>query len=110
LAVVKTVSTTAVVTGLYILAQFYPSYKLLLAVEVNNLPSLALVLQGEKQLTPPTTIDLPQNPSGECFLGFITAVSLMLHQQFQMTDLIPSHQKPSSTTWDLNNISNVTEV
>jgi hypothetical protein len=67
LAVVKTVSTTAAVSRLYILVQFYPSYKLLLAVEVNNLPSLALVLQEEKQLTPPTTIDLPPNPSGGMF-------------------------------------------
>jgi len=69
LAVLKTVSTTAALSGLYIFAQFYLSYKLLLAVEVNNLPSLALVLQGEKHLTPPTTIDLAQTYQGNVFFS-----------------------------------------
>jgi hypothetical protein len=69
LAVLKTFSTTAAQSGLYIFAQFCLSYKLLLAVEVNNLPFLALVLQGEKHLTPPTTIDLAQTHQGNVFFS-----------------------------------------
>jgi hypothetical protein len=69
LVVLKTVSTTAAQSRLYIFAQFFLSYKLLLAVEVNNLPSLALVLQGEKHLTPLTTIDLAQTQQGNVFFS-----------------------------------------
>jgi hypothetical protein len=48
LAVAKTVSKTAALSGFYIFAQFYLSYKLLLSAEFNNLPSLALVLARRK--------------------------------------------------------------